>query len=69
MRDGDDVVEFENVTCSKETDKALLVEIEGEEYWIPKSHIADESEVKDEDEHNEGTLVISAWIAREKGLS
>ena len=50
----------------KETDKALLCDIEGEEMWIPKSVIDDDSEVYKEDD--EGTLIISDWFARKKGL-
>ena len=61
-----ETAEFENVKAIKETDLALLCEIDGEEYWIPKSQIDDESEVYAED--HEGTLVVTEWIAKEKGL-
>ena len=59
-------VEIQNVTVAHETDNALLVIIDGEKLWIPKSHIDDDSEVYKKD--TEGTLVISEWIAKEKGL-
>jgi len=58
-------VEFEGKAV-KETDAALLVEIDGKEWWIPKSQIDESSEVRAEDD--EGTLVITEWIATEKGL-
>lgn len=60
--------EIPDVRVIKETDKALLCNIEGEEIWIPKSQIMDESEVFDEDDNSNGTLVITEWIANEKGL-
>lgn len=54
--------------CIKERPSALLVDIDGDEYWIPKSQIHDNSEVYDADEHSEGTLVITEWIAKQKNL-
>lgn len=58
-------VEVERVV--RATAKALLVEVEGEEVWIPRSQIHDDSEVWDEG--HEGTLVIPLWLAAEKGLA
>lgn len=54
--------------CKRETPKALLCEIDGDTYWIPKSQIHDDSEVYDAGENSEGTLVITEWIATQKGL-
>lgn len=51
--------------------KAMLVDVEGEEIWIPYSHVDDDSELykgKDCPEGTEGTLVVSDWIAGQKGL-
>jgi len=59
-------VEFENVICKAETDKAILVEIEGEEVWIPQSQVDDDSHVWAKGD--EGLLIISDWIAEQKGL-
>lgn len=59
-------VRFDNVRAIKETEAALLCLIEGKEVWIPKSQITDDSEVY-EDGH-EGILVVTEWIAFEKGL-
>lgn len=66
MRDGDPTVSLRDVVCKKETDAALLCIINGEEVWIPKSQVSDDSEVYAED--HEGTLVISEWIANQRGL-
>jgi len=54
--------------CIAETPQALMVEIDGDEYWIPKSQIHDDSEVYNNDDGSEGELVITGWLAKEKGL-
>lgn len=59
---------FADVKCLRETDAALLCVIDGEEHWIPKSQVDDDSEVFDSDENSEGTLIVTEWIAIEKGL-
>ena len=59
-------VEFEDSEAIKESDDALLVVIEGAEVWIPKSQITDDSEVYKFG--HTGTLVITEFIAIEKGL-
>ena len=64
----DKTVEFEGVTCKKETDKALLCVIDGEEHWIPKSQVDDDSEVFNDGDNSTGKLVVSEWIATQKGL-
>lgn len=63
-----EVVEIDHVRCYKETDKAILVEIDdsGEEKWIPKSVISDDSEVYERG--TEGTLVVHEWFAEREGL-
>lgn len=48
-----------------ETEKALLVEIDDEEYWIPQSVIDDDSEVWKKGDA--GSLVIAEWFARKAG--
>lgn len=57
------------VTVSRKTDAALLVEDEnGEEVWIPLSQIHDDSEIWDESKVGEqGKLVIPEWLATKKG--
>lgn len=57
---------FNDVSVDAETPKAILVTLDGEEHWIPKSQISDDSEVYTSG--TEGKLIISTWIAKEKGL-
>lgn len=64
-------VSFENCLCVAETLKAIQVEMgdgrkEKELVWIPKSQIDDDSEVWKKDQ--DGKLVVSEWIAEQKGL-
>lgn len=56
-------VRAENVTPSK---LALVCWINGEQHFIPLSQIDDDSEVFGSGD--EGELVISEWIAIQKGL-
>ena len=63
-----DVVTFEVDEVKAETDRAILVEIEGEEAWVPRSIIHDDSEVYSK-EHGEGTLVVPRWWAEKRGLA
>lgn len=49
------------------TDRALLVRLEdGEEDWFPLSQIADSGDYKAGD--TKGTISITEWLAKEKGL-
>lgn len=58
--------EIENVDCTTETDAAILVMSDDiGEVWVPKSQIDDSSEVCGE--YDSGTLVISEWLAEERG--
>lgn len=59
-------VTFDDVEALKETEAALLVAIDGEEHWIPKSQIHDDSEVWAEGDT--GTLAITQWLATQKKL-
>lgn len=52
-------------TCIAETDAAIKVRTEHGEDWVPKSHVDDDSEVYSLDD--EGTLVVTQWIAEQKG--
>ena len=58
---------FEDVTAILETEKAILCEYDGEEFWIPFSQIHDDSEVYEQGDT--GQLIISRWLARKKGLA
>lgn len=68
MRDDESTVTFEDVTCKKATEKALLCDIDGEEVWIPLSQVHDDSEVFDDAKNAMGKLVVTEWIAKQKGL-
>lgn len=71
FQDFDEVESFEAV-CLRETDAALLCRVqipcgEDEEHWFPKSQVDESSEVKAY--LDEGTLVVSRWIAVQKELA
>jgi hypothetical protein len=60
------MVTFDDVRAINETDAAVLVEVEGQEVWFPKSHIGKDSEVKELGDT--GTIEVTEWIAEQKGL-
>ena len=69
MARGDEAtVRFEDVEAVHDTGQALKCIIDGEEYWIPHSQIHDNSEVFDAEGNSRGKLVITEWLARQKGL-
>ena len=41
-----------------ETDKAMLVSIDGEKTWLPKSMV----------EYEDGEVILPEWLAIERGL-
>lgn len=60
-----------NGKCLRETEKALLVELEdhdNREVWIPKSVIHDDSEVFDSEKNAEGSVVVQEWWAMKENL-
>lgn len=65
-----DRVEIHDVVCIGQTGKAILCRLSEEydniEVWIPQSQVDDDSEVYEEG--GEGVLVVSLWIAEEKGI-
>lgn len=52
---------------ARETQKAFLLRIDGEEYWIPFSQIADAEDYSEGDVNV--SMSISEWIANEKGIA
>ena len=64
----EDQADFHDVVAKRDTGKALLVVIEGEEKWIPQSVIHPDSEVFDADENSTGTLIVKRWWAEKEGL-
>lgn len=73
IRDDDDSdapVSLGDAIAHKETDAALLVQLNsGAELWVPKSQIHEDSACfgcrEDEDE---GELIVRRWWAEQKGL-
>jgi len=61
-----ETVEIDDVFVKIETEKALLCQIDEEEFWIPKSQIAEDSEVYKKNQT--GTLTVARWLAEVKGL-
>lgn len=59
-------VRLDDANVIRATEKAILVEVGGEEMWVPQSQIDDDSEVWEE--RQEGTLIVSEWWAERKGL-
>jgi hypothetical protein len=59
---------FDNVVALHSTELALQCKFDDrdEPVWIPQSHIDDDSEVWRKGD--EGTLIITEWIATKKGL-
>ena len=64
-----DRVEVEGCEAISHTARAILVRVPGLEdpVWFPQSQVDDDSEVYISG--TSGTLVISDWIAHEKGLA
>ena len=61
------VFALEDVKVLQETDKALLIDLEGEPVWVPKSCIDfEESDV--ERVGDEGILMVQEWWAEKEGL-
>jgi len=57
-------VEVERVVS--ETANAFLLLIDGSEYWIPKSQVADPDTYERGDENV--TVSMTDWIAKQKGI-
>lgn len=63
---GDDAHEMGEVTVSAETAKAILcVPDNGEQFWIPKSVVHDDSEAWKKGDT--GKLVVKKWWAEKNG--
>lgn len=64
--DDNDFVTIEDVLVKGTSAKGLLCVIAGDEYWIPKSQITDDSEVYSLG--HKGKLVIPRWLAVQREL-
>lgn len=51
---------------TRETEKAVLYEYDGEKTWVPKSVIHDDSDIWKNGE--EGVLKVQSWWASKNGL-
>ena len=60
---------YGEVEVIKTTEKAILVNYEGEEVWVAKSQIHDDSEIFEDCPVAIGTLALPYWLAKEKGLT
>lgn len=54
-----------DVEVTAETEKAILVSYEGEETWVPKSQVHDDSEAYKKGQ--EGKIVLPLWLAEREG--
>ena len=59
-------VEFEDIECHHDSEKAILVNIYGDDVWIPKWAIHDDSETYKKG--TSGNLIIAEKVAIEKEL-
>lgn len=62
----DATVRIANVHCKAVTAKAILVEIDGDDHWIPQSVVHDDSDVYQIDDY--GDLVVHYWFAQKNNL-
>lgn len=65
--DGHEPVRVAEVQCTKQTERAILCVIEGEDVWVPQSLVHDDSEVYRQGDF--GTLIVPKWFARKNGLT
>jgi hypothetical protein len=62
----DELYEIQNCTIVSETDLAIKVALsDGETMWLPLSQVEEIHRAK---QLNEDRLVVTRWIARQKGL-
>jgi len=63
-------IHFDDVSIIAKSKKALLVDIEGEEVWIPASEIHYKSPIQWDDAKpdDEGTIIFARWIAETEGI-
>lgn len=67
-----EIIHYEEAKLLNNTEKALLIEIDGEEVWLPFSQIHDFTDFFDEEERlRKGVTLrvgMTEWIAKAKGL-
>jgi hypothetical protein len=65
------IVELE-VQYITQTEQAVLIDYDNEEYWIPQSQIDPDSEVFvgcDLDRGDQAMLICTRWIAQKTGMT
>ncbi len=68
MKAADSAVELEVERVQATTDKALLCQIDGVDYWIPKSQVLDGGDLDAQaDVGAEGTILVTERWARDRG--
>jgi hypothetical protein len=66
----EDGVELEVEEVKAVTAKALLIVVDGAEYWLPKSQTHEDSELDgDAEKGDEGIVTVTSWWAEKEGLS
>jgi hypothetical protein len=61
-------VHLEGCNVLRVTDKAMLVEYDDGELWLPLSQIDPESRDQYEEGDEDVTVSITLWLAKEKGI-
>jgi hypothetical protein len=59
-------IEFGDVKAVADSELGLRISVGGKAVWVPKSEIHEDSDVYENG--TEGTLIISEWVAKKKGL-
>lgn len=67
--DTEEPVRLDDCTILRESNSgdALQVDVAGDVDWFPKSQIVHDESITEVGE--EGTLVITAWLAKQRGLT
>jgi hypothetical protein len=69
VKAADSAVELEVERVQAATDKALLCQIDGVDHWLPKSVVLDGGDLDAQAEVGaEGTILVTEWWARDRGL-
>ncbi len=70
MSTEDLTVDLDVERVKRVTDKALLCDVDGVEYWIPRSQIVEGGTLDaDAEVDSAGDMLVTAWWARERGLT
>lgn len=59
---------IDDVTIMAETEKALLLDIGGEELWVPLSQVADKEQYLDRVGECDVNISITTWFCEKAGI-